>query len=176
MCEADFSPITKQRIVEHCSRCKVQAAERSVSAAMVLQFHIRRMAVIATVLMCLLLASCGEDPTIWSTTARGPDGNRVAVAHTVQHTGPGANGVETIVEIKQTTGWLKRSTMVLGFMNDGASMHLKMKWVTPTHLEVEFDDDPKMLYYQVVRTSGIVISVRDLSFPTSFSEPCGSSN
>jgi hypothetical protein len=75
--------------------------------------------------------------------------------------------VETIVEIKELKRWIvvRRSERVLGFMNDGASMELKMNWVTPSHLEVTFKDDPKVLYYQVVRTSGIEISVRDLARP-----------
>jgi len=93
----------------------------------------------------------------------------------VQHTGPGANGAETIVEIKQTKAriferlFLETSTRVLTFANDGASMGLKLNWVSPSHLEVVFRDDPKMLYYQVVRTSGVEISVRDLADPSSFS-------
>ena len=56
----------------------------------------------------------------------------------------------------------------MGFMNDGASMGLKMNWVTPSHLEVVFKEDPKVLYHQVVRTMGVEISVRDLANPSSF--------
>jgi hypothetical protein len=122
----------------------------------------------------MLMASCGEDSTIWSETSASPDGRWLAIAHTVQHSGPGANGVETIVEIKEPAPslfrriFLKTSTRVLSFMNDGASMGLKINWVTPSHLEVVFKDDPKMLYYQVARTSGLEISVRDLADPLSF--------
>jgi len=125
---------------------------------------------VVTVLVCMLLGGCGEDPTIWSATSRSPDENWLAVAHTVQHTGPGANGVETIVEIKELKRiiFFRRSEMVLGFMNDGASMGLKINWVTPSHLEVVFKDDPKVLYHQVVRTMGVEISVRDLADPLSF--------
>jgi hypothetical protein len=127
------------------------------------------------VLACVLLGGCGEGPTIWSATSLSPDGNWIAVAHTVQHSGPGANGAETIVEIKQTKArifervLLKASTRVLAFADDGASMSLNMNWMTPSHLEVVFRDDPKLLYYQVVRTSGVEISVRDLADPSSFS-------
>ena len=72
--------------------------------------------------------------------------------------------METIVEIKELKRNIvvRHSERVLAFMNDGASMELKMKWVTPSQLEVVFGDDPKALYYQVVRTSGIEISVRNL--------------
>lgn len=129
--------------------------------------HVRRALAVVTVLTCTLLGGCGEDPTIWSATSPSPDGRWLAVAHTVRHTGPGANGVETIVELKEPKRSIfsKRSQMVLGFMNDGASMKLKMNWVTPFHLEVLFMDDPNVLYYQVVRTSGIEISVRNLARP-----------
>lgn len=132
---------------------------------------VRRIVIVVTVLTCMLLGGgCGEDPTIWSATSQSPDGNWLAVAHTVQHTGPGANGVETIVEIKELKRiiFFRRSEAVLGFANDGASMGLKMNWVTPTHLEVVFRYDPKVLYHQVVRTMGIEISVRDLADPSSF--------
>jgi hypothetical protein len=68
------------------------------------------------------------------------------------------------VEIKDTrhTILLRHSEWVLGFMNDGVSMGLKMNWAAPSRLEVFFKDDPNVLYYQVVRTSGVEISVRDL--------------
>jgi hypothetical protein len=129
--------------------------------------RLRRTITIVTVLACTLLLGCGRDPIIWSASSESPDGHWTAVAYSVQHTGPGANSVDTIVEIKE----LKRNILfrysekVLGFMDDGASMALKMNWVSPSHLEVVFNDDPKMLYHQVVRTSGIEISVRDLSNP-----------
>jgi hypothetical protein len=139
-----------------------------------MRLRIRRIMPVVVVSACTLMASCGEDPTIWSATSASPDGRWLAIAHTVQHSGPGANGVETIVEIKEPAPslfrriFLKTSTKVLSFMNDGASMGLKINWVTPSHLEVVFKDDPKMLYYQVVRTSGREISVRDLADPSSF--------
>ncbi len=119
---------------------------------------------IVMLLACTLPEGCGEDPTIWSASSECPDGNWVAVAHTVQHTGPGANGVETIVEIKQVKRniLLRHSERVAGIMNDGASMGLKMNWVTPSHLEVVFKNDPKVLYYHLAKASGIEISVRDL--------------
>jgi len=126
---------------------------------------------VVTVVACMLLGGCGGASTIWSATSQSPDGNWLALAHTVQYSGPGNNGVETIVEIKELKQiiFFTRSEMVLGFMNDGASMGLKMNWITPSHLEVVFRDDPKVLYHQVVRTMGVEISVRDLADPSSFS-------
>jgi len=124
---------------------------------------------VVTVVACTLLVGCGKNPTIWSATSPSPDGNWLAVAHTARYSGFGTNRVETIVEIKD----LKRNILsdhsqrVLGFMEGGASMGLKMNWVTPSHLEVVFRGDPKVLYYQVVKTSGVEISVRNLSQPAS---------
>ena len=123
-----------------------------------------------TMFTSMLLGSCGGASTVWSAESQSPDGSWLAVAHTVQYSGPGNNGVETIVEIKELKRMIffRRSMMVLGFADDGASMGLKMSWVTPSHLEVAFSDDPKVLYHQVVRTMGIEISVRDLADPSSF--------
>ena len=134
---------------------------------------------VVMLLACTLPEGCGRAPTIWSASSESPDGRWTAVAHTVEYTGPGANSVETIVEIKELKRNIlfRHSERVLGFLNDGATIGLNMHWTSPSRLEVEFRDDPKMgtrsseplLYYEVVRTSGVEISVRDLY------KPCGSS-
>src|SRR5205814_7685807 len=51
---------------------------------------------------------------------------------------------------------------VLDNANAGGTIDLTMKWVTPAHLDVTYDRHPN-LYFQVVKYSGINISVRDLS-------------
>ena len=137
--------------------------------------HLGKKTLFLTAVICVLAAWCGEAPTIWSATSTSPDGRWIAIAHTVQYSGPGNAGVETIVEIKETRRRFifRTSERVLGFMNDGATIGLKMNWISPSHLEVEFTDDPKarapsyepLLYYHVVRTSGVEISVRDLYKP-----------
>jgi hypothetical protein len=134
-----------------------------------MRLHAGGIMIAVTALACALLAGCGKDPPIWSATSPSPDGKWLAVAHTAQYSGFGTNRVETIVEIKDVKRniLLDHSQRVLGFMSDGVYMGLKMNWVTPSHLEVLFKDDPKVLYYQVVRTSGVEISVRNLSQPAS---------
>ena len=127
---------------------------------------------VVTVLTCILLGGCGDARTVWSASSESPDGRWTAVANTREYTGPGANSVETVVEIKELKQNIlfRHSERVLGFLNDGASLGLKMNWTSPTRLEVEYTDDPKMatrsseplLYYEVVRTSGVEISVRNL--------------
>jgi hypothetical protein len=144
--------------------------EPLVSLGLRTRLPVLRLVPVVAVLTYALLVACGDASTIWSATLQSPDGKWLAVAHTVQYTGPGNNGVETIVEIKETKRRFifRTAERVLGFMNDGASIGLKMNWVTPSHLEVVFKDDPKVLYFQVVRTSGVEISVRDLAEPLSF--------
>ena len=85
----------------------------------------------------------------------------IASAYTIVHGGFANPGVETIVEINRAnnSGSPER---VLGFDNGGPDMKLRMRWDTPTHLSVAYDDDPKTLYFQVTKTSGIDIWVQDL--------------
>ena len=131
-------------------------------------------------LECTLAEGCGGARTVWSASSESPDGRWTAVANTREYNGPGANSVETVVEIKELKQNIlfRHSERVLGFLNDGASIGLKMNWTSPTRLEVEYTDDPKMgtrsseslLYYEVVRTSGVEISVHDLYKPPSASQ------
>jgi hypothetical protein len=114
---------------------------------------------LAIVLGSLSLSGC-EDPTIWSSETRSPDGKWLARAHTVQHTGPGADGVETIVEIKRDSG-LHRSFEVLGFSDDESSLHLAMKWKDSSNLDVTYQHDPSVLYFQVLKISGVNVAVQN---------------
>jgi hypothetical protein len=116
---------------------------------------------IVVLLICLLL-SCKSSEQIWSAESHSPDGNWIASARTVEYGGFGTNSVETVIELKRTSGHFLSPIRVLGFSDDGKSMALAMAWTTPSHFEVTFRDDPKVLYYQVVKTSGIDISVRNL--------------
>jgi hypothetical protein len=118
-----------------------------------------------------LLGGCQDVATIWSAEARSPDGHWLASARTEQHGGPGTAGVETIVYLKGTNV-SKPPEAVLSFFHDpslasqsGETIHLTMKWATPSHLEVTYDGHAA-LGLQVVKYSGIDISVRDLSNAT----------
>ena len=84
----------------------------------------------------LLLFGCSEDPIIWSAESRSPDGQWTAHAHTVQHSGFGTDGVETLVELKPQSR-LRATIRVLAFMNGGNSMRLQMKWTSRSHLETK---------------------------------------
>jgi hypothetical protein len=137
-----------------------------------------RIAILLIVGVCVL-EGCRDVATIWSAEARSPDGNWLASANTEQHGGPGTAGVETIVYLKQTNV-SRLPAAVLSFFHDpsmpsqsGKTINLTMKWATPTHLEVTYDGHAD-LGLQVVKYSGIDISVRNLSSGTTNTSQQGS--
>ena len=42
-------------------------------------------------------------------------------------------------------------------------MALTMRWHTPSHLGILYKGAPELLYFQVVKTSGVDISVENIS-------------
>jgi hypothetical protein len=56
---------------------------------------------VVILLACTLPEGCGDARTVWSASSESPDGRWTAVANTREYTGPGANSVETVVEIKE---------------------------------------------------------------------------
>jgi hypothetical protein len=109
---------------------------------------------------------------------RSPDGLWIASVRTVQNGGFGSAGIDTMVYLKQTNR-SEPPMEVLGFScrgpaprpyvldnaNAGGTINLTMKWVTPSHLEVTYDNRPD-LYFHVVKFGGIDISALDLSSET----------
>ena len=113
--------------------------------------------------VCVLFCGCQDVATIWSAEVRSPDGRWLASAHTEQHGGPGTAGVETIVYVKRTDS--TPSEAVLSLFHDpsmpsqsGETIHLTMKWATPSHLEVTCDGHAE-IGLQVIKYGGINISM-----------------
>jgi hypothetical protein len=129
-------------------------------------------------------AGCGGVSIVWEAKAPSPDGSWIASVRTVQGSGPGNAYLETIVYLQQNPSSAS-PTEVLGFdcensqvarpfvldnsANAGGSIHLTMKWVARSHLEVAYDNHPD-LHFQVVKALGVEISVRDLSNQVTKSE------
>jgi hypothetical protein len=115
--------------------------------------------VIAATLMCVSLGGCAS-PTqiVWSAESRSPNGQWVARAYTEVTTGPGDNTVGTYVDLNPINGV---PVEVLAFDGDGADLRLKMTWLSTSHFDVLYSEDPRLLFSQVVRAQGIDISVRD---------------
>jgi hypothetical protein len=128
---------------------------------------------------CVLLSGCRptiDDLTVWKAEVRSPDGLWIASARTIQNGGFGSAHIDTVVDLTQTNasqpptevlalschGPVPRPYVLDNTANAGGTIDLTMKWVTPTHLEVTYDDNPD-LDFQTVKYAGIDISVRDLS-------------
>jgi hypothetical protein len=126
--------------------------------------------------ICVLAPGCNngetkvdDGETTWSTEARSPDGLWLATAASRSEGGGPTAYDFTIVTLK----FLKRSdppTEILGFTQQSPAMNLRMEWVTPKHLHVTYGprdaSDHVSLDFQVVKMSGVEISVRDLSVET----------
>jgi hypothetical protein len=113
----------------------------------------------------MFFIGCDGGDVAWSSPElRSDDGYWIAKAHTNVYAGFGTGAVETKVEIDRTNrGWGESPQQVLGFSDGGADIGLKMRWDGPRHLMVAYSGDPKLLYFQVVKTSGVDISVENLS-------------
>jgi hypothetical protein len=116
------------------------------------------------VLVALALSTCCgcRDPVTWSAESRSPDGTWIATVETIEHSGFGTGGVETTVSIKRSNG-SGAPERVLAFAEGGPDMGLKMQWDGPSHLVVLYKAHPSLLYFQVVKTSGVDISVQNVS-------------
>lgn len=111
----------------------------------------------------MFLASIGcREPVTWSSESRSPDGTWIAKAETVVYSGFGTGTAETTVEIKRSNG-SGSAEPVLRFAEGGSDMGLKMRWDGPSHLVVSYKANPALLYFQVVKTSGVTISVQNVS-------------
>ena len=142
--------------------------EPMIARARSSSFVIRRAVSLVILGVCIFGSGCREHQTIWSAESRSPDSNWLANASTVQHSGPGNAGLYTSVYLKRTND-SSSGEEVLGFSHDPTSqsntIDLKMTWITPSHLEVDYNGHAS-LYFQVVKYAGIDISVRDLSTAT----------
>jgi hypothetical protein len=130
---------------------------------------IRPLIFLIIVTLCLLVMGCrrtGPGPaTTWLAKARSPDGNWLAMAGNQQWIGPGITSYGTTVYLK----WKgpQPSTEVLVFSNPYEKMHLKMEWITSTHLKVIYAPlipvDQVVVDYQVIKCAGVQISIQEVT-------------
>jgi hypothetical protein len=145
------------------------ATDRIIRPVAVGPFAICRSILLVIVGVCVLgSGGCGDGETTWTAQARSPDGNWLASARTVENGGFGTGAAQTIVYLKQTNV-SSPPEAILSFFHDaspasqpGGTIHLTMRWETPSRLEVTYDGHAN-LSFQVVKYGGIDISVRDLS-------------
>jgi len=114
---------------------------------------------------CSTLLSCGQD--VLRTPlgeARSPNGRWLASAVHESWGGPGTAWDDAGVYLQQGS---HRKELVVGFNHEFQMMHVSLKWLTPTHLEVAYGPsvpgDSISVGYEVVRIGGEVdISLRKL--------------
>lgn len=125
--------------------------------------------------VCVTLSGCKGSKTIWAAEVRSPDGKMIASARTVQNGGFGSAAIQTIVYLKQTNA-PRAPVEVLGFWcdgpaarpyvladaNAGGTIHLTMRWMSPSHLDVTYDGHAS-LDFQAIKYAGVDISVREFS-------------
>jgi hypothetical protein len=103
--------------------------------------------------LSLFEVGCGKNPiTTWSAEAKSPDGNWLAMARSQQWSGPGNAYDATTVTLKQAGG-TQPPIEILEFEQNRTRMDLNMTWISPTHLNVEYGSDVRVLF-QAVRAFG----------------------
>ena len=113
---------------------------------------------------CILASSCNEGRTTWSAQARSPGGHWVATARSQQWGGPGTARDATTVYLQWINGPLPPER-VLGFSHEYATMNLKMRWQTPTHLDVTYGPstragDHVSVSFQAIKYGDVEISLQ----------------
>jgi hypothetical protein len=107
----------------------------------------------------LLASECQDVRTTWSAELLSPDGYWLATARSQSWGGPGTASVATTVFLKQGS---QSPVEVLDFSHQDSTMTIKMRWLTPRHLDVTYaplPGDSATLDFQVVRIAGIEVSV-----------------
>lgn|SRR5579859_130572 len=132
----------------------------------------RRSAIRAAISLLIFSGSffafgCQDVGTTWEEEALSPDGLWLAAARSQQWGGPGTASDTTSVYLKWVKG-TQPPVLVMAFSHQYATMNLKMKWLTPTHLEVAYGPSTKpgdrlSVDFQAIKCGGIDISAWDLS-------------
>jgi hypothetical protein len=110
--------------------------------------------------ICLFVAGCKTTKTTWSAEARSPDGKYVARGRTDVQGGFGTDGLQTTVDLNWTTGSQSATNILTlpdGPYESERTSVLKMRWLTPTHLELTYTGSQTPLF-QAVRSDGVDIT------------------
>jgi hypothetical protein len=124
------------------------------------------------------VTSCGNkrDLTVWAAQVPSPDLQWIASADTIQNGGFGSGGISTSVYLARAgsrespievltfscDGPMSRPYVLDNVANKGGSIGLTMKWITPSHLHVVYENHPQ-LAFQAVKLAGIDITVENRS-------------
>lgn len=114
---------------------------------------------------CFLGYGCGP-ATTWSTKVLSPNGDWLATAESQQWGGPGNDWDATTVYLRQVNSQLP-PIEIFSVSHYFATIHMKMEWVTPTHLKVTYaplkPGDQVGTNFRAIKCGDIAISVRELT-------------
>jgi hypothetical protein len=114
--------------------------------------------------------------TVWKDSVPSPDGLYVATVDTIQNGGFGSASIETSVYLAEV-GRPEQPTQIVGLScdgpmprpyvldnvaNKGGSVHMTVKWVTPTHLLVTYEGHAE-IDFQAVKFGKIEITLQNLA-------------
>jgi hypothetical protein len=114
--------------------------------------------------VCGVASGCRGSQTVWSAEAKSPNGEMIATARGLANGGFGISGVpSTFVYLNWTTG-SQQPTEILCLDDESDSpddMNVRMKWLSPTHLELTYKSSRQSINFQAVKFVGVDISLRD---------------
>jgi hypothetical protein len=127
-------------------------------------------------IVLIVVTNCDSkrDLTVWAAQVPSPDLQWIASANTIQNGGFGSGGISTSVYLARTgsrdspievlafscDGPMPRPYVLDNVANKGGSIGLTMKWITPSHLHVVYEDHPQ-LDFQAVKLAGIDITIEN---------------
>jgi hypothetical protein len=124
------------------------------------------------------VTSCGNkrDLTVWAAQDPSLDLKWIASADMIQNGGFGFGSISSSVYLARAgsrespigvltfscDGPMPRPYVLDNVANKGGSIGLTMKWITPSHLHVVYEDHPQ-LAFQAVKLAGIDITIENRS-------------
>jgi hypothetical protein len=127
-----------------------------------------------TVLMGVTSCDRKRELTVWSAQVPSPDLQWIASADTIQNGGFGSGSISTNVYLARAAsrgspievltfscdGPMPRPYVLDNVANKGGSIGLTMKWITPSHLHVVYEDHPQLAFL-AVKLAGIDITTEN---------------
>jgi hypothetical protein len=133
------------------------------------QNAIRIVVPLVTLFLCILASGCRDVATIWSSEAKSPDGNWMALAYTEQHGGPGTAGIVSIVQLQRASG-NRDKIEILELWQNSPSISLKLNWLTASQLEITYTEAVSV-DFQAVKCAGIDIAVKRIQSSQAAAKP-----
>ena len=115
------------------------------------------------IIITLTISGCRNPEVVWSTESKSSDGKMVVTAKAFANEGGGSGGAPgTFVYLNWATG-SQKPREVLELSEDVVGVNAQSivcNWVSPQHLELDYQSDKQEIQFQAVRFAGIEISLK----------------